>query len=173
MVYAQILYILALLDDADIDWLVSAGTRRSLAKGEVVIHKQTHFDSLFIVLEGLLTVSVVAESGKVLAHLGPGEVLGEISLLDSRPSTATVTATTPAQVLDILKCRLTNQLEANSEFAARFYRALATFTGTALQRADWQLAPGKSIYDQDVECPGEIDRTCGMRCRSQVSGLSG
>lgn len=153
----EVLYILALLDDADVDWLVSAGTRRLLAAGEVVIHERRPFDSLYIVLDGMLTVSLAAEAGRVVAHLGPGEVFGEISLLDSRPATATVTATTASQVLAVHKSRLTDKLETDSPFAARFYKALATFLAQRLRRANWQVAPGKTARDPHVEARDEID----------------
>jgi len=49
----------------------------------------------FIVLEGEIEVR---QGDRVIATRGPGDYLGEIALLDKRPRTATVVATTPVSV---------------------------------------------------------------------------
>lgn len=43
----------------------------------------------------------VTRSGKRLATLGPGDVVGELSLIDGQPRSATVRALTDLQVLEI------------------------------------------------------------------------
>ena len=43
----------------------------------------------------------VLRSGKRLATLGPGDVVGELSLIDGQPRSATVKATTDLEVLEI------------------------------------------------------------------------
>ena len=49
----------------------------------------------FVVLEGEVEVR---EGDRVVATRGPGEYVGEIALLDRRPRTATVVATTPVSI---------------------------------------------------------------------------
>src|SRR5262249_44286607 len=51
-------------------------------------------DGCYRVDEGLLKVSVVAGSGgeRILAVLGPGAILGELSMISEAPRNATVTA---------------------------------------------------------------------------------
>lgn len=51
--------------------------------------------------EGFLIVSgtaVVTRNGEELAQVGPGDIVGEMGLLDKAPRTATVTATTDLDV---------------------------------------------------------------------------
>ncbi|HMK99509.1 MAG TPA: cyclic nucleotide-binding domain-containing protein [Acidimicrobiales bacterium] len=43
----------------------------------------------------------VVRDGRRLASLGPGDVVGELSLIDGEPRSATVRALTPLQVLEI------------------------------------------------------------------------
>jgi len=43
----------------------------------------------------------VVRDGQRLASLGPGDVVGELSLIDGEPRSATVRALTPLQVLEI------------------------------------------------------------------------
>jgi len=51
---------------------------------------------LFVIVEGTAEVRV---SGEPVARLGPGDVVGELALLDHRCRTATVVAETPLVVL--------------------------------------------------------------------------
>ena len=65
---------------------------------EVMIQEGGELASLFIIVQGELIVST---GGNELARLSTGEVVGEMSLLDSRPPNATVTAVKPALVYEI------------------------------------------------------------------------
>ncbi len=58
-------------------------------------------DSLHIVLEGRVKVSLLSEEGKeaILSILGAGEVFGEMSLFDGDPRSATVTTMEPCRFL--------------------------------------------------------------------------
>src|SRR5262245_1410029 len=60
-----------------------------------------------------------------LSQLQFREVVGEISFVDSRPPTATVTASADALVLAISRQHLTAKLAQDEGFAAPFYHALA------------------------------------------------
>lgn len=153
----KVLYILGSLADTDVDWIVAAGQVQPLSSQDVLIHEGKSLDALFIVLEGTLAVSVSAQPGKVLSQVGPGEVLGEISMLDSRPPLATVSATAPSQVLRIPRSRLAEKLETDNAFGSRFYRALAVFLAHRMRERTEKLAPGKSKLDEDVESDDEID----------------
>ena len=73
-----------------------------------------------------------ALGGKEVATLRSGEVLGELSFLDSRPPSASVIATTEVTVLALSRQKLNAKLAADAPFAARFYRAL--FAGKLLPR---------------------------------------
>jgi CRP-like cAMP-binding protein len=59
--------------------------------GKVVAHQGTHRRELIVIVEGTATVSI---DGHEVATLGPGDFVGEISLLDGGPRSATVTADT-------------------------------------------------------------------------------
>jgi CRP-like cAMP-binding protein len=53
-------------------------------------------DSLILIRNG---EAAVTQGGRTLRRLGPGDVLGEISLIDGGSRTPTVTATTPIDAL--------------------------------------------------------------------------
>jgi CRP/FNR family cyclic AMP-dependent transcriptional regulator len=152
----KVLYILGSLDDADIDWLVTAGQPIPVRAQTPLIREGVVLDALFIVLEGTLKVTVASQPGKTLATSGSGEVLGEISMLDSRPPLATVTAETDCRVLRIPRNRLDEKLKRDSGFAARFYRTLAVFLAQRMRQRT-EVAAGKSKLDTSVESEDEID----------------
>jgi CRP-like cAMP-binding protein len=80
--------------------LVRRFTAHDVAPGVVVIREGEPGRGLFILLAGEVDVSKVDGDSKVLlASLKPGDVFGEISLLDDSPTTATITAARPSTVL--------------------------------------------------------------------------
>ena len=90
----KVLYIFGLLSDADVEWIARTGVRRRLVDGDVIIQEGQHVDFLVFVLEGELLVTT-RRLGEI-ARLGVGEVVGEISLVDSAPPSATVAASRSA-----------------------------------------------------------------------------
>lgn len=150
----RVLYILALLDDEDIDWLVSVGQRVNVAAGEAIITEGVPLEALFIVVGGRFSV-VVGQGNTKLESLSTGEMLGEISLLDSRPPSATVVAIEPAAVLRIERTALNARLESNRAFAARFYKALAVFLAQRLRKTVAVFGYG-DVRDERAE-PGQED----------------
>lgn len=70
--------------------------------GEVVI-KQGDLDrSLFFVGSGTLDVAVTSAGGvELLAHIGPGSVIGEQAFFDGQPRSANVTGVTDGVLLHI------------------------------------------------------------------------
>jgi CRP-like cAMP-binding protein len=70
-------------------------TRLDRPAGKVLTTEGAQGYEFFIVLEGEVEVR---QGDRVVATRGPGEYVGEIALLDRRPRTATVVATTPVSV---------------------------------------------------------------------------
>jgi CRP/FNR family cyclic AMP-dependent transcriptional regulator len=154
----KVLFILSELADGDIDWMIQNGTKTSVPQGAVLIEEGRSLDVLYVVLDGQLAVSLAALDGKPIALLQSGEILGELSFLDSRPPSASVTALEPSTVLSIPRARLTEKLEADSGFAARFYRALGVFLASRLRRSQQRLGyDNDRILDEDVEHEDELD----------------
>jgi len=81
------------LSDDDVAQLCQTSHRMRRGPGDLVMREGTPGDGLYIVLEGEIEVSK-REAGEdvVLAVRGAGEFLGEMSLLESSPRTASVHA---------------------------------------------------------------------------------
>jgi len=120
----KVLYFLGTLDDQDIDWMVRNGVKRSIPAGARIIQEGQVTDFLFFILSG--EFSVISGRGKTeIVRLTPGEILGEISFVDSRPPSATVTATVDSMVGVVPVDILERKLGQDPQFASRFYKAIA------------------------------------------------
>jgi CRP/FNR family transcriptional regulator, cyclic AMP receptor protein len=145
------LYFLGILNDSDIDWLVTAGMRQEVPSGVSIIDEGRPLDSLFLVISGAFSVTVAALGARQVARLMSGEVMGEMSFVDSAPPSATVKALETSMVLAIPRRRLNARLADDSGFAGRFYRALAMFLAARLRATTL----GASAGERDDELPEE------------------
>jgi CRP-like cAMP-binding protein len=81
------------LAPAERDALEAAATAVRYTDGEVVLREDEEGLELLLVMSGRVRVSMLAASGDVhLAELGPGAIVGEVSVLMENRRTSTVTA---------------------------------------------------------------------------------
>ena len=92
----------------DLEALAGAGRLLHLHAGWTIMAVDTPADSAYVVVEG---TTVVRRGADVLAHLGPGTVLGENALLEGRLRTATVSAESDVTMLRIGYDELTPLLD--------------------------------------------------------------
>jgi signal transduction histidine kinase len=86
----------------ELERIARVATRRMVPAGGVVMEEGTEGDGLYIVVDGELEVSRRDGEGEVvLAIQGPGAFLGEMSLLERAPRSATVRAVRPSELLII------------------------------------------------------------------------
>jgi CRP-like cAMP-binding protein len=106
------------------DWMLLLDRAKpvSFKKSGVLIQQGLQSNTLYLIAAGKVKVSI---SGKLLAHIGPGEICGEMAFLeDSRPS-ATATAEEEVQAFSIEWKSLIELFELFPHVASRFYRSLA------------------------------------------------
>ncbi len=148
------LYILGQLNDHDIEWLIKNGRQRAVESGSAIIIQGQSVESLFIVLDGTFVVIDDSHDGKEIARLGSGEIVGEMSFVDTRPPMATVTALENSKVLELSRSILTEKLNLDTGFAARFYRALSIFLSYRMRDTVGRQGYGDAI---DVIESDELD----------------
>src|SRR5262245_59052231 len=104
VVLASIPFFAEVLDGEEIDILGGSIAPLSFAAGEVIIREEDGGDSMFVIVSGEVNVSVVdGDVARSVARLGPGDVVGEMSLMTGARRSATVTAATPVTVLEVTK----------------------------------------------------------------------
>jgi len=82
----------------DLEKIAKAGDTIKLPAGSVIIDQGQTGREAFVILEGEATVR---RNGKKITTVGAGAVLGELSLLDHGPRTATVVCDTDCEVMVI------------------------------------------------------------------------
>ena len=102
-------------------------TRIDVPRGDVLFHEGEPGDSLYVIHSGTVKLGRRSSDGRenLLAVLGPGELLGELSLFDPGLRTATATALTDAVVLQMGHDELTRWLATTPSVAEHLLRTLA------------------------------------------------
>ncbi|MDX2096865.1 MAG: cyclic nucleotide-binding domain-containing protein [Leptolyngbyaceae cyanobacterium bins.59] len=151
----KVLFILGELTDEDVDWMIYVGRREQIDADTVLIQEGEPIDALYIIVKGVLSVSVEALGEQEIARLGTGEVVGEMSFIDARLPSATVTALYPTLVLSIPWQQLSRKLSNDLGFASRFYRALAFSLSDRLRVTVAHLGYGKEAHPNEM--PTELE----------------
>ncbi|MEQ1956817.1 Crp/Fnr family transcriptional regulator [Mesorhizobium sp. CN2-181] len=95
---------------ADIVAVVPLFHPRNFAPNQLVFSKGDHAEELYILLSGRMKISVLSPDGRELAFrtAGPGQMVGEIAVLDGGTRTANMTALAQSEVLVLSKADLAN-----------------------------------------------------------------
>jgi CRP/FNR family cyclic AMP-dependent transcriptional regulator len=128
----KVLFIFGQLTDHDVTRLARIGRRQRVSASTVLIREGVPVDTLYIVLEGEV---LVARKGIAVAKVSAGEVLGEMSFIDARPPSATVSAASDAVLYVVSTRELARELSDNVALAARFYKSIATFLSDRIRKA--------------------------------------
>ena len=94
--------LLRALEPDRLEALLRSVSRRDLDAGDVIITQgDEEGDFAVFLLSGGLKIGMVSAGGReiILNYCAPGELVGEIALLDSGPRTASVSAIVPSTVL--------------------------------------------------------------------------
>jgi len=104
---------------------VCAGSEMvDVEEGAVIIEEGSDSVEMYVVVEGEMAVSKhTADSEVELARLGPGEVVGEMALLDNSPRMATVRATEKSQLIRVPVKAFEDLLE-DSRVVRRMFRTV-------------------------------------------------
>jgi CRP-like cAMP-binding protein len=90
------------LAQADLQFVADRMEEVSIPAGTVMITEGAGNHVFFVILEGLVDVSV---AGKHRRTLGPHDFFGEISMMELDPATATVTSRTPVRALVVSRAQ--------------------------------------------------------------------
>lgn len=150
----KVLFIFGQLNDSDVEWLSNVGERQKIAPGTELIREGSDLDTVYLILDGQMSVW---SGGRIkLATLASGDILGEMSLVDSSKTSASVKCETESVVLAISKAKLGDRLKTDIGFAARFYKALALFLADRMRNTIRRLGYGK-LEDEPARSDTELD----------------
>jgi CRP-like cAMP-binding protein len=106
---------------------------RVFPRGSVLFREGEPGREMYVVQQGRVTISKrVGDVEKILSSLGPGEFLGEMSILNNKPRSATAVCAEDAKLLVIDAKTFEAMIRSNGEIAIRMIKKLAD----RLQEAD-------------------------------------
>ena len=140
--------ILGAVDATDRETLISKFTTRSFDAGRRLVRRDEEAPGLFIIASGHVAVEgEEADGDRIrLAELGPGDVVGEISLILRRPATADVVAIHPTVALHLSREGFQDAIREHPALLSELYE-LATSRDD-----ETQSVVGQQALDVDDVC---------------------
>ena len=143
-------FLFSKLPGDDLDRIIDFTKLKKSKTREVIFRKNESGQQMFIIISGRVSLTTSSASGKelYLGMLGKGEIFGEISLLDKKERTATVTAKEATEMLVIDRSYFIPFLKNNPDVAISLLSAMATrlrqtdqfFEDTVFQQLPGRLA---------------------------------
>jgi CRP-like cAMP-binding protein len=129
---------LGLLSSRERAALCALGHRRRFPRGSVLLLNGDHAHRVVVLLAGRAKVTRLSEQGRetLLGILAPGDIAGELALIENRGLVGTVEAIEPVEAVEIA----TSLLRAHLERTPRVLLALLDATMARLAYANLELA---------------------------------
>ncbi len=158
----KVLFLFAVLNDNDIDWMVTRGRREDVAAGTVLIQQDRAVEALYFLLKGNLAVlfSMTVDgviTQKELARRASGEIVGEMSFVESGMASASIKCAENSLLLAIPQELLREKIQRDRGFASRFYRAISLVLIDRLREGLVQRGFGQKAYNQDQQLADDVE----------------
>jgi CRP-like cAMP-binding protein len=116
------------LDAPALRALAALARERRCTPGEEIVQQDAPADAVYLILRGRASVSTVGRNGEalVIREMGAGEIIGEVSLLDGGPRSATVKAITKTELIGIDRAPFMELIGDRPAIALSLLAVLAT-----------------------------------------------
>ena len=139
------------LGAADLDAFASALKTRVLSPGQTLVEEGSAGDSVWLVWEGQLGVSLQVGRERVsLGRVGPGAIVGEVAFLDGGPASATISATTSSTVLGLGQPAFDAVMAKNPRAATAVHLALCRSLADHVRAASERVEELRSGMDTEM-----------------------
>lgn len=128
------------LSPAAIYRLVELAQVRGFSSGDLILQEGQKSTGCFIILSGQVEVikSLNSANPRILAKLGSGEIVGEMSMIDEEPHVASVRALQDTQCIMIERWDFKAQMQAYPEIALQLLPILAKRLRALLEHQEGQ-----------------------------------
>jgi CRP/FNR family transcriptional regulator, cyclic AMP receptor protein len=116
----------SMLTPSQAESVADAVIKRRFKRGELVVEQGKKSNALFIILTGRARVLTTDSRGRevILANLAPGDYIGEMSLIDNEPHSASVRAELQTDVLMLGRVEFARCLPENTSMAYAVMKGL-------------------------------------------------
>jgi CRP-like cAMP-binding protein len=128
----------AAMQPAELDEILKFASERRFRRGQTIFQRGDNASSMMAVLRGRVRVSTISSDGKELTLnvINPGEIFGELALLDGKPRSNDCTAAEDTVLLVVERRHFIPFLAQNHDLALRLLAVLCDKvrrTSTALE----------------------------------------
>src|ERR1700693_2691571 len=136
------------LDPEAFDQLCRYAKHSTLKRGATIVSKGDPGNSLIAVISGTVKISVSSADGRsaILNLIGPGEIFGEMSVLDGQPRSADAIANTNCEIFTIDRREFLPFVRSQPALAMKFIELLCTrlrWTSDQVEQIILQNLPGR------------------------------
>ncbi len=112
--------------------------QRKVAKKQVIVHQGDTGRDMFIIVSGRLKVSVLSDEGKEISFvvLSENDFFGELSLLDGRQRSATVTAIENSELLVLSYQKYQSLMKTSPQTATQILTKITLMLADRLRATD-------------------------------------
>ncbi len=128
------------LEPQELAWLRTQMTEVRLAPGEVLFRAGDPGDALYVSLQGEVAIMLPGGSGRRLASLAPGIVVGELALLHGTPRSADAVADSPLTALRLESASFERMREERPRLWDRLMRNLTLHLSVRLRSVTVELS---------------------------------
>jgi CRP/FNR family transcriptional regulator, cyclic AMP receptor protein len=120
---------------------------QSVKKDNVLFVEGMPGESLYIIMSGCVEITKEIKNNQkiVLAMMGPNDMVGEMSLIDSEPRSATAVTTEDSVLLVITKRSFNEILRSDSQIAAKILMGLLKIISRRLRLIDNKIEEIRKI----------------------------
>ena len=142
------------LDEDELERVREIAHERFFIENEVIFSEGDEGDALYLILEGTVRVEK-GEAGleesagtmEVIAILRPGNIFGEIAIMDRDTRSATVAANEPVKALEIKRDDFEIILTVDTDLALKCYRNFIRVLCKRLRSTNESLTFARSLLD--------------------------
>jgi CRP/FNR family transcriptional regulator, cyclic AMP receptor protein len=167
------------LSGEDLERVSRVAVPRSYPKGVRVFHEGDRSDACYIVRSGDLRVTREHPDGRAiaLATLGPGDIFGELAMLDGEARSASVEALSDCELLALPAGDVRQLLRGSSEITAKLVFALTRRLREAnerIARQSFQTVPSRvaGVLSQLIAEEAPLEGRDGVTIRMTQADLA-
>jgi len=136
------------LEPSELERIAQVAIPRSFPKGARVFHEGDRSDACYVIRSGEVRVTREHPDGRAiaLATLGPGELVGELAMIDGGSRSASVEALSDVDLLAVSAADMKGLLERNAQITAKLVVALTKRlreTNERISRQSFQTVPSR------------------------------
>lgn len=167
------------LEDEELARVARVAVPRSYPKGDIVFHEGDKSDACYVIRSGDVRITRQHSDGRViaLATLHPGEIVGELAMLDGEVRSASVQALTDIELLALSATDMRGLLERNADMTTKLIVALTRRvreTNERVSSQSFQTVPSRvaGVLDRLIDDGDHTHGSEGVTIRMTQADLA-